>query len=179
LRLPGYDYAQPGAYFVTAVVLDRACLFGTVSNCNVVLNDLGNMVQFHWEALSGRFPSVSLDVFIVMPNHLHGILVITGDSQRRGPDAGPRGAVEELDTRPGVHRPALSAVVGAFKSLTSRAYARGSWSRDISSADGRLWQRNFFEHVIRDDNDLQRVRQYITDNPAVWDMDDENPRRRR
>ncbi len=166
LRLRDYDYTQSGAYFVTIVAQDRACLFGEVVHQRVYLNEAGKMIEKHWLALPQRFSHIETDSFIVMPNHFHSILVVAPD-QRAGtspaPTAKHMGAV------------ALGHVVGAFKSITTWDYARGVHEQGWPRFRQRLWQRNYYEHVIRDEGDLLRARQYIDANPANWSLDEENP----
>ena len=154
LRLPDYDYAQPGAYFVTICALDRVCLFGEVREGAIHLNDAGRMVREVWEELPARFPHIGLDAFIVMPNHLHGIVVIRERREGQG----------------------LGQIIGAFKSLTTRRYIVGVRQAGWRPFAGRLWQDNYFEHVIRDETSFNRIREYIACNAVHWDSDPERPR---
>jgi putative transposase len=154
LRLRGYDYAKGGAYFVTICTQDRACLFGEVSAGSIRLNQSGRQIAMLWESLASRFSGVEIDLFVVMPNHQHGILVL--------PD------VEAMATR-------LGDVAGAFKSMTTVDYIRGVKAKGWPKFRWKLWQRNYYEHVVRDETELNRIRQYIDDNPAQWEFDDENP----
>ena len=152
-RLPRYDYAWPGAYFVTICVADRMPRFGEVVEQRACLNGAGEMIDRHWRSIPERFPQVSLDAYVLMPNHLHGILLIN-TTDKAGADS-------------------LSAILGAFKSLTTREYSdgvrRGLWPR----YERRLWQASFYDHVIRNERDLQRVCDYIAANPARWHEDRE------
>jgi putative transposase len=134
---------------VTICVLKRACLFGTIVDNEVQLNDLGRAVETAWSDLPGDYDRVTLDQFVVMPNHVHGILVL---------DEGCRAA--------------LSEVVRGFKSFSA---AKVNVARATRGAS--LWQRGYYEHVIRDDGDLGRIREYIANNPAQWALDEENPNR--
>jgi REP element-mobilizing transposase RayT len=156
LRLKGYDYSQAGAYFVTICTEDRTCLFGDVAGGQMHLNDAGRIILSQWEALPVRFSGVELDVFGVMPNHLHGILVLATTAESAAP-------------------PVLGEIVGAFKSLTTDLYIKGVKQSGWLPFRGRLWQRNFHEHIIRNEKTLQRIRQYIVDNPIHWEIDPENP----
>jgi putative transposase len=226
IRLKGYDYSQAGAYFITACVQDRACLFGEVADGQMHLNDAGRIVLAEWDALPVRFPAVELDVFGMMPNHIHGIIVIstadpntnaggnrnvgagfvpalrattvvaargattrvapTSDANERVPGMGPneRAAGADLnqraagagpDERTATPPPTLGDIVGAFKSLTTDLYIHGIKQSGWPPFRGRLWQRNYYEHIVRDDESLNRIRQYILDNPANWASDRENP----
>lgn len=161
VRLKGYDYAQAGAYFVTICTTDRACLFGAINAGAMDLNDAGRMVATIWSDLPARFPGIDIDVFVVMPNHLHGIVVLREDASVGAPLVGAR----------------LGAIVGAFKSITTVEYGRGARTHGWAGFRGRLWQRNYYEHVVRDEADLSRVRRYVEKNPLRWEFDDENPDR--
>ncbi len=163
LRLKGYDYTQAGAYFVTIVVQDGSCLFGEVACEEMRLNDAGEMVCRVWEALPLRFPGMELDMFVIMPNHVHGIVVI--DTATADPGAGA----------PGVAPAGLGNVIGAYKSLTTVEYARGVKTMAWPPFRDRLWQRNYYEHVVRNDEALTGIREYIVNNPARWSFDRENP----
>ena len=172
--MKGYDYTSAGAYFVTICTQERACLFGDVADGQVRLNDAGKMVERVWSELTGHYPGVELDEFIVMPNHMHGIIVLVG--------AGPRACPDQM----GLHTPtgqprgvaptmSLPDVVHRFKTLTTKLYADGVHQSHWPPFAGRLWQRNYHEHIIRDEADLARIRRYITDNPARWTEDPDNP----
>ncbi|MBI2339239.1 MAG: transposase [Deltaproteobacteria bacterium] len=171
VRLSGYDYSQQGAYFVTICVQNRECLLGKIVDRKMVLNEAGEIVQFAWNGLSQRFKNVTLDAFIIMPNHIHGIIMI-----QRNVGAGLALPVTVNgmmgDGMMGGASPAptsLGDVVGAFKSISAIAVNR------LLSRLGPLWQRNYYEHIIRDEDDLFKIRQYIADNPACWDDDENNP----
>jgi putative transposase len=159
LRLKGYDYSRAGAYFVTICAQDKACLFGDVVDGGICLNDAGYMLAMLWSDIPARFADVEIDAFVVMPNHVHGIIVL--------PDA-----ADSLTTKVA---PALGAVVSAFKSVTTVHYIRGVKTRAWPAFRRRLWQRNYYEHVIRDEKALDRIRRYIDENPVRWAFDDENP----
>jgi putative transposase len=212
IRLQGYDYAQAGAYFVTICTQDRECLFGKVVNGEMVLNDAGRMVQAVWDGLPGRFPFIELDQFCVMPNHVHGIIVLTGrrpgscdrarltlgdhkdrpyvlptdqsEGKGRGescirPTAGHHPPTSGDKSRPYKARGTLDGTVGrvlqAFKSITIHEYVMGIRRQKWHLFEGRLWQRNYYEHIIRDEDSLNRIREYITTNPLHWELDRENP----
>ncbi|MBI2918370.1 MAG: transposase [Chloroflexi bacterium] len=145
VRLPGYDYSEAGAYFVTIVVQDRACAFGDVVNGEMQPNNTGEIVRAEWLSLPARFASIRLDAFIVMPNHLHGIIVL-----------------QDSPT------PTLEQIVRAFKAVATRQI-------HLSTNQGFAWQRNYFEHVIRDEESLERIGEYIINNPVQWELDRENP----
>ena len=244
IRLKGYDYAQPGAYFVTIVAQGRECLFGDAVNGEMRLNDAGRMVERWWAELGKKYPDVIPDAGVVMPNHFHGIVIITDGAGAHiegahiegahiegahigaplrptaaaddvgadlrvcpGTDAGARGDVGAHigaplrpttvadDVNAGAHigaplRPTTVAddvnagartgapipeIVQWFKTMTTNEYIRGVKNLGWTPFPGKLWQRNYYEHIIRNDASLNRIRQYIADNPAHWADDTENP----
>jgi REP-associated tyrosine transposase len=153
LRLPHYDYASAGAYFVTICTHERACLFGHVRDDTMQLNVFGEIVENCWHLLPDLYPRLAADAFIVMPNHVHGIVVLA---------TGSHGVVER--------RQALPEIVRAFKSLSARRI------NAIRNATGRpLWQRGYYEHIIRNEISLAEIRDYIAGNPAQWAADRNNP----
>jgi REP element-mobilizing transposase RayT len=150
LRLSGYDYSQAGGYFVTICTRDRVCLFGQVCDDCVDLNPLGRVVEESWHWLGRQYEQVALDASVVMPNHFHGVMLLRQD---------------EHDSR----KP-LGRLVGAFKTVSTK---RMNELRRTPGAT--VWQRNYYEHVIRHETDLDRIRRYIVENPARWALDRENP----
>ena len=171
IRLTGYDYAQAGAYFLTIVTQDRLCLFGEVIEDEMHVKRAGPMVLDVWEELPKRFPTIGLDSFVVMPNHVHSILVL---HQPVGvPLADNRGDGDRATTRVA---PTLSDVVGAYKSITTVRYTSGVKAEGWQPYRGRLWQRNYYEHVIRNETELNRAREYLVGNPVLWERDRENPK---
>jgi len=178
IRLPGYDYSQPGAYFVTICAQAGECLFGEVAGGEMALSDLGRIAVEEWLQTPIVRPYVQLDEFIVMPNHVHAILCIVDDDVRGGTGRGSgRGTARRAPT--GTERRfghpiagSLPTIVGAFKSAVTKRINR---IRDTPAA--RVWQRGYYEHVIRDQEALNRIRSYIVTNPRRWDRDSQNPRR--
>mgnify|MGYP005856786213 CR=1 FL=1 len=166
IRLEGYDYRWPGAYFITICTKRRVCLFGEVVAGEMHLNEVGRTVEGCWLRIPDHFPGVELDAFVVMPNHVHGILVITGSwDVPWGTHASP------LRTHPtGPQARSIGAIMGSFKSATTRCI-----NKHRATPGARIWQRNYYEHVIRDQQSLERLRQYIQDNPARWELDPDNP----
>jgi len=174
IRLPNYDYSQPGYYFVTLCAHDRECLFGDIENNNIVLSNVGKMVEKKWYDLSVRFPGIKLDRMVIMPNHLHGIIIIT-DCCRGGvfPPLPPAitkiGADQGAAIAPPGGGKSLGQMIAWFKYESTKAI-----NRDITSnPEMKIWQRNFFERIIRDDEELNRIRNYIATNPGTW-KEDEN-----
>ena len=185
MRLEGYDYSQVGAYFLTICTVDRRILFGKVVNHQMGLNEAGRIVEDEWLKSARIRAEIELDAWVVMPNHFHGILAIAdvgGECNRRSrpdqrsltagvgvPDRGDR---RVAPTGPGPR--SVGAIMAGFKSASAR---RINAFRGTSGAS--VWQRNYYEHVIRHEAVLNRIRQYIAENPARWAEDPENPARRR
>ena len=167
---------------MTITAQGRACLFGEVAGEQLRLNEAGGMVQGVCWGLSQRFPGVEMGCFVVMPNHVHGIIVLhepvgaslVGAQCEDNGDIGDDMAIGNNRATTRV-APTLGGVVGAFKSLTTVEYVRGVRARGWTSFRGRLWQRNYYEHIVRDDKSLGRIEPYILDNPANWSLDQENP----
>lgn len=161
IRLQGYDYAQAGAYFVTICTQDRECSFGNIVDGKMRLNNLGEVVAESWQWLAIRYRHVELDEWIVMPNHFHGILVIVNEC-RSGSRTAPT-------TDVGKRKP-LGRLIGAFKTVSTKRINELRCTPAIP-----VWQRDFHEHIIRDEDELSRIRAYIINNPLQWEMDRENP----
>jgi putative transposase len=166
IRLSGYDYAQSGAYFVTACIQKRVCLFGSIVNGEMQLNDAGRIVQEVWRDLPARFPQVRIDNFIVMPNHIHGIILV--GAQFIAPSNSPPDIVESPTGSAIGRAPTLGEIIRAYKAISTREIRRAV-KADFS------WQRNYYEHIVRNEESLNRIREYIVNNPIQWDFDRENP----
>ncbi len=254
IRLPGYDYSQAGVYFVTIVAQGRELLFGEVVDDAMQASDAGRMVEAVWAELAGHFPGVAVDLFVLMPNHLHGIVVLGDPASVAGADPVPPGPVPADPVGAGFPRPVAPGTVGvpggateshgtaatcgdAAPALDARgggpAGGEGGGCAEVegpggetpgagdtsAGSEGRggktpplregggfvgqptlgqvvaylkyhsakrinalrstpyepIWQRNYYEHVIRDQADWERISEYIADNPAQWALDDENP----
>ena len=158
-RLYGYDYAQTAGYFVTMCVQHQGCLFGKIIDGQTQLNETGKIVVECWRRIPQHFSSAELDVCVVMPNHIHGVILL----DTRGTSLPPRSQPNRSGE---VSSPTLGQVVAYFK-FQSTKYINEH--RDMPGA--RVWQRNYYDHVIRDERDLQRIRQYVTDNPMRWELD--------
>ena len=152
IRLRGYDYTLAGAYFVTICTQARVCLFGDIVVDKMRLNAAGQLLQAAWDALPDHYPHVELDEFVIMPNHVHGIIVLNSDP-----------AV--TTTRHG-----LPEIVRALKTFSSRHINEQNQTEGV-----QLWQRNYWEHVIREESELNSIREYIQNNPLQWEMDQLNP----
>lgn len=198
IRLKDYDYSQSGVYFITLVAQDRANLFGEITDGVMCLNRVGEVIRSTWLRLVDLFP-IRHDEWVIMPNHLHAIMWIldlsTGEASasrdfldpwRSLADASPQR--QAIGTRSG----SLGAIIQNFKSISTRKINQNRSETfannyhavllpskaDASPKGGiRIWQRNYYEHIIRDQPELDRIRQYITDNPHQWEEDQENPER--
>jgi len=176
IRLKGRDYTQPGAYFVTICTRERECLFGEIVDGVMRLNEAGHAAQQCWMDIPDHFPQVVLDEAIIMPNHIHGIIMThrRGEASAIPPHVSqeqPRSNASPLQKRPNGTQPrSLSAIVQNFKSMSSR---RMKAARGMLRAP--VWQRNYYEHVVRNDEELKSIREYILRNPARWDGDENNP----
>ncbi len=193
IRLKEYDYSQAGAYSITICTQNRECLFGEIVNGEMRLNDAGLMVQSIWDEIPSHYSGTETDEFVIMPNHVHGIAVIVGAGPRacplaqracplaqracplaqracldraRGGRGQPRGVAPTLSLPDVVHR---------FKTMTTKRYTDGVKQHGWTPFPGKLWQRNYYEHIIRNENDLNRIREYIVNNPPTWKSDRENP----
>jgi REP element-mobilizing transposase RayT len=161
-RKKGHDYTT-GSYFVTICTYDRDCVFGKVTNGEVQLNVLGAMTAQCWKGIPNHFPQVSRDSFVVMPNHIHGILHLGRSDHDEG--GARHGAPREHDspqTSVRRHRVSLGVIVNQFKGAVTNRVRRDSGIAAL------VWQRDFNDHIIRDLADLLRVRAYILDNPSRW-----------
>lgn len=191
IRLRGYDYARPGAYFVTICTQNRECLFGEVVDGCMHLNAIGDIVQLGWHDLPNHYRHIQLDGWVVMPNHVHGVIILTdtvtvgagdvvgsGDVVGAGLKPAPTGICVDTDTGVGADmntgsipakRHGLPEIVRGFKTFSSRRINR------IRNTPGvPVWQRNYYERIVRDQRALDAIRQYILNNPQNWAKDAEN-----
>jgi len=210
IRLNGYDYSCAGAYFITVCAHHRACLFGKIMHGDMQLNHAGEMIQTVWDGLQMRFNDIEWDEFVVMPNHMHGIIVLPRRRRRRGescirppirPPVRPQGICDDTKNkgdhkdRPydgddsnhachpdgddnnrtgypnGTSPDSLGRIVQAFKSITTHAYINGVKQSGWPPFSGKLWQRNYWDHIVRNEPELNRIRSYIRHNPSLWESD--------
>ena len=175
IRLRGYDYSQAGAYFVTVCTRNRECLFGEIINGEMQLNDAGRMVRHWYRELERKFSDIECDTFVCMPNHVHFIVVNVGADLRVRPDI-DAGNQQDEHIEQGEHIGSpLQRVVQWFKTMSTNEYIRCVKQCGWPPFPGKLWQRNYYEHIIRNDENLNHIRQYIIDNPAKWNVDRDNP----
>ena len=168
VRLSHYDYASAGGYSVTMVTTKRACLFGEIQNGEMILSDLGRIIQNEWLRSAEIRKEITLDEFIVMPNHLHGIVLIGDVAHCRAALPSDKPLWRKRERRPR----SLSTLISGFK-----AYSTKCINEHRITPGQRLWQPSFYEHIIRSDHELAQLREYIVNNPLKWHLDGENPER--
>ncbi len=204
IRLKGYDYSKKGLYFITICCQNRACLFGSIENGNMICNDAGEMIEKEWLKLPQRFTNIALHNYIVMPNHFHSILEIVGatlvvaqnnddiqnenDIENKNINQNGHGINKENDIanghgnkngQPQGFAPTgfaptdktLGDMVGAFQSITTVKYINGVKTKKWKPFDGKLWQRNYWEHIIRNEKLYNTISEYIKNNPQHWNDD--------
>ena len=179
IRLPNHDYSSIGAYFVTICARDRECLFAEIVGATLAvaqltfaqltepvlkLSDVGNIVEDNWLQIPQGYPQAQLDEYVIMPNHFHGIIMIDGTEERA---TAKRRATARV-------APTLGDVIGGFKSRCVVDYLKHIRKNQLDRT-AKIWQRNYYEHVIRDDDELERARAYIQNNPFRWAEDKDNP----
>ena len=194
IRLKGYDYSQPGLYFITICVQDRLHLFGEIKNGEMILNDAGVMVEKWYFEMENKYPNMKCDVHAVMPNHFHCIVVIVenapdmdahviqdalvGTSLRGRPvtdgcpetDGHPEPKPQYGPDNKKYHA-SLFDMMDWFKTMTTNEYIRGVKNKNWSRFEKRLWQKRYWDHIIRDERSYINISGYIKTNPAKWDAD--------
>jgi REP element-mobilizing transposase RayT len=181
IRLRGYDYSKTGAYFVTICTRNRECWLGEIVDGAMVLNDIGRIVQSVWEGLPDCFPTIALDAFVIMPNHIHGIIIVGAQfiapSFQTTPHShavfnniasNDKPASVLFDQGVMNHAPTLGKIVRTFKAASVRQIRKNNRAYFA-------WQRNYYEHISRDEDELDRTREYILQNPSRWAEDENNP----
>jgi REP element-mobilizing transposase RayT len=175
IRLPGHDYSQEGAYFITICTQNRQCLFGEIVDGEIMLNKFGELVKSEWQKTGIIRPNIIIDAFIIMPNHLHGILIINDDFCCRdtlqrvstiGRKTNENNQIEQFGKPT---KNSIPTIVRLFKSITTKQINQIRQTPGIP-----VWQRNYYEHIIRDTYDLSRIRHYIANNPKNWKNDEYN-----
>ena len=197
IRLKGYNYSRPGYYYVTICTQDREKLFGETKKDIIRLNEAGQMIDHEWNKIPKRYKCVILDKYVVMPNHLHGILQILSEENDRkisseqinagtglvpvrndaykthiNPDTDNSVIVTRTGTRP---VPALFEIIGTFKSITTNEYINCVKQNNWPPFRKRLWQLRYHDRIIRDEDELNRIREYVIENPINWAEDKINP----
>jgi putative transposase len=183
IRLKGYDYSQQGAYFVTICTHQRNFLFGKIVDGEMKLNTNGEIAKGCWLSIPRHFQNVELDEFVIMPNHLHGIILIVNNLETEGEALANQDSQQQQNLSSQCFAPAvakikingtksqsLAAIIQNYKSVSTRQVNR------INKAKGNvIWQRNYYERIIRNEEALNNIRQYIITNPINWAEDKENP----
>lgn len=183
VRLRGFDYSSAGAYFITLCTQHRTCLFGDIADGVMVLNSAGQMVDAWWIALNQKFLGIQTDESVVMPNHFHGIIIINPPSVGTDPRVCPELGIEHAIDCELPHGEILGEHIGSplprvmqwFKTMTTNHYIRGVKDNGWMPFEKRVWQRNYYDHIIRNEADLIRIQTYIRNNPASWQVDQLHP----
>lgn len=161
IRLRDYDYSQVGAYFVTVCTKNQKCFFGEIENGEMTLNEYGMIIEKEWLRTEKMRSNIQMDKYIVMPNHFHGIIIINC-----------RGTLQRTPTKEQFGRPisnSIPTIIRLFKSTTTKQI------NQIRKTPGiPVWQRNYYDHIIRNEKELHNIRRYIEENPILWEYDREN-----
>ncbi len=190
IRLKGYDYSQAGLYFITICVKNRKCLYGNIVDGNMILNNARKMVENQWLKLPKRFENIELHEYTVMPNHFHAILEIRRDNpcgypsrnnpcgypNRNNPcdypiEKGQPQGIAPTNEPTKRKNKTLGDIIGAFESITTVEYIHGVKQNNWQTFDGKLWQRNYWEHIIRNEQAFYNISKYIINNPLKWNHD--------
>jgi REP element-mobilizing transposase RayT len=164
LRMKDYDYSQAGYYFVTLCTEDKGHVLCDIIDGFTKLNNSGEMIKKWIIKLNDKYENVQLDEFVIMPNHIHFIVVIVGAD----PCVSPLGISDNAGTHMGVP---LHTIIQWFKTMSTNEYIKGVKDGQYKPFYKRLWQRNYYEHVIRKDSELHEIREYIVNNPVKWELD--------
>ncbi|PKP55321.1 hypothetical protein CVT91_15975 [Candidatus Atribacteria bacterium HGW-Atribacteria-1] len=167
IRLQRYDYSLPGAYFITICIHKQKML--------LKIKDVQMMIRSVWSSLPDRFLSLKLDEFVIMPNHIHAILCINIVGADLVSARNKADLVSARNKTTPISAPTISRIVQAFKSITTYKYILGVKENNWPLFDKRLWQRNYYDHIIRSEKSLNYIREYIFNNPIRWEFDKENP----
>ncbi|NWF89291.1 MAG: transposase [Ignavibacteriaceae bacterium] len=163
IRLREYDYSEPNWYYVTICTYDRKNLFGDIKNSKMVLNDFGKFVNEEWLRTKELRKNIDLDEYVIMPNHFHGILIIERRDTARCVPTSINDKRKFGEMQPG----SLSAIIRSFKSAVTKRI------NELKNVQGKeVWQKGFYEHIIRNEHDLYNIRKYIGLNPFKWEIDE-------
>ena len=163
MRLPDYNYSMSGYYFITVCAKNRENIFGEIINNKIVLSAFGHLIKWYWKQIAKIKNNVILDAFIIMPNHFHGIVIIKPSSAVE--------AIHELPLRGRAkrRRMILPKIIGKFKMNTAKQINQYRYTLGLP-----VWQPNYYEHIIRNEQELFRIREYIKNNPKNWKRDSNN-----
>lgn len=165
IRLKDYDYSQAGMYVVTVCVNKHTSVFGNIHNGEMILNDAGEMIDKWWRKLAVTFNNIENDIYVIMPNHMHGIVSIVGADPCVCPDS-----TKGEHTGSPLHK-----IIQWFKTMTTNEYIRNVKNAGWAPFNKRFRQLNYYEHIIRNENELKSLYEYIENNPNRWEFDRENP----
>lgn len=180
-RLTGFDYSQKAAYFITICTYERKCLFGRITvganGCSpdivdapkMILNKFGEIAQYEWEKSAKIRSEIILDEFVVMPNHIHGIVMIEKNNNVVGANDDISGANSRSPLQRRMKPKSISSFIAGYKSVVTKQI-----NQIRNTPRQQVWQRNYYDHIIRNEQDLTRVREYIVNNPLKWEEDIEN-----
>jgi len=175
IRLKDYDYSQPGGYFITICTQHKACLFGEIKDAKMELNIAGQIIKKWWLKIPNKFPAITIDEYIIMPNHIHGICMIFESNVGADPCVCPNKNDQSICLEDEHSGSPLHKIIQWFKTMTTNECIRSVKQNILPQFHGRLWQRNYYEHIIRNEDDLNQIREYISGNPVKWETDKENP----
>ena len=161
LRLNDYDYSNAGYYFVTICTKDKGLFFGNIEKEKMILSGLGEIVEKHWIQIPEHYQNVILDEYVILPNHIHGIIIICGDSK-----TGQCPVTTDMENDANRKYGILSKVINSYKGIVTKMIKRTRIENNFA------WQRSFYDRVIRNDEELLKTRQYIQNNPLKWSLDD-------
>ena len=176
IRLKNHDYSLNGYYFVTVCAKDRKNIFGDYKNVgaplacaryndhdnnHINLTQIGKIIDNQWNDIPNRYNNIILDQYIIMPNHIHGILIINN-------------CLNELSRAQASGAPTIGQIIRSFKSKSTLEYVKHINDNNLNIS-GKIWQRLFYDHIIRNDKSLHKIREYIINNPSTWDTDENNP----
>ncbi|MCX6558426.1 MAG: hypothetical protein NTW95_13525 [Candidatus Aminicenantes bacterium] len=175
IRMRGRDYSASGKYFLTICTQNRELIFGTIENKSMLLSPVGRIAERYWKNIPRHFPNIRLDEYCIMPNHIHGILIIEDIANVGVQYEIKQNHIEPLHpVEPRFHSfqhivpKSIGSIIRTYKTAVTKRCKENGF-------DQFIWQRNFHDRVIRDNGELKRIQQYIRNNPANWDTDDENP----
>jgi len=184
IRLKGYDYSQSGLYFITICCYQRECLFGNIINSQMILNNFGQLIKEEWLKSAEIRKEIELDDFVIMPNHFHGIVIINQeinsdfmkndvDFQDNNVGANGRSPLQQIPSSPpkiSMKPKSISSLIAGFKSATTKKI-----NIIRNTPQNPVWQRNYYDHIIRNDESLAKIREYVQNNPLSWENDQLHP----
>lgn len=171
LRVKGYDYSSNGAYFITIIVKERKEVLGQIVNGKVVHTDIGKIAYKNWLEIPNHFNNIEIDEFIVMPNHIHGILKIEKGEKGKLNSVGTQyidSTDEKINRFQHIVPGSISTVIRSYKASVTREVNRKNYNFK--------WQRGFYDRILRNEKELQKSREYIINNPLKWELDKNNPK---